>query len=135
MDALKISRSLVNAILTQAQNTPNAEICGLIAGKNGTPSRCYPVANIANDPTIRYQMSPEGQINALRQIRESGETLIAIYHSHPNATAQPSATDIAEAQYPEAAYLIVSLNTQGVLEMAAFQIKDGQTATIALELE
>ena len=97
MDALKISRSLVNAILTQAQNTPNAEICGLIAGKNGTPSRCYPVANIANDPTIRYQMSPEGQINALRQIRESGETLIAIYHSHPNATAQPSATDIAFA--------------------------------------
>ncbi len=125
---------MVNTILAQAQQSPENEICGLIGGANGQAVRCYPVDNSALDQTRRYQMNPREQIEAMRQIRENGEQLLAIYHSHPHAPALPSAIDLAEASYPEAVYLIVSLNTVGVLEMTAFHINDKQAHELALEL-
>ena len=135
MDTLKLARPLVNQILAQAQQSPDNEVCGLLGGKAGRACNCYPVSNQAADPSHRYQMAPEEQIDVMRQMRDAGEELLAIYHSHPDAPALPSSTDIAEANYPEAAYLIVSLNTTGVLEMTAFCIKDGQSRELALALE
>ena len=35
--------------------------------------------------------------------------MIGFYHSHPHSPAEPSAADVAEATYPGALYLIVSL--------------------------
>jgi len=134
MNTLKLPRPLVNHILTQAQQSPDNEICGLIGGRNHIAQRCYPIDNAAIDQRRRYQMNPKEQIDAMRQMREHNEQLIAIYHSHPHAPARPSNTDLNEAEYPEVAYLIVSLNTTGVLEMTAFRIKDKQAYEIALEL-
>lgn len=134
METLRLPRILVNEILTQAQHSPELEICGLIAGKDGQASRCYPVSNSAPQPERRYQMEPKGQIDAMRQMRENGEALIAIYHSHPHTPATPSATDIEEASYPDAVYLIISLDIKGVLQMSAFHIANGRAAPLALEL-
>ncbi len=135
METLKLQRTLVNQILTQAQQSPEQEICGLLGGRDGKAQQCYPVENSATDPQRRYHMAPQGQIDAMRRMREAGEELIAIYHSHPHSAALPSETDLQEAQYPDAVYLIVSLNTEGVMEMAAFRIIEGQARQMALELE
>ncbi len=134
MNTLKLPRPLVNDILTQAQQSPENEVCGLIGGSNRIAQRCYPINNAATDQRHRYQMNPKEQIEAMRQMRDNDEELIAIYHSHPHAPALPSTTDINEAEYPEAAYLIVSLNTLGVLEITAFCINNKQAHEIALEL-
>ena len=134
MDTLKLPRPLVNEILSQAQHSPENEICGLIGGRDGQAEHCYPVDNAALDQARRYQMDPKEQIDAMRNMRDNGEELIAIYHSHPHAPALPSETDLTEAEYPDAAYLIVSLNTVGVLEMTAFRIRERQAQSLALEL-
>jgi len=134
MNTLKLPRPLVNDILTQAQQSPENEICGLIGGHSHNARHCYPVDNAATDQRRRYKMDPKEQIDAMRQMRENNEELIAIYHSHPHTPAQPSVTDLNEAEYPEVAYLIVSLNTVGVLEMTAFCIKHKQAHELALEL-
>jgi proteasome lid subunit RPN8/RPN11 len=43
-------------------------------------------------------------------MRERGEELLAIYHSHPRAVEpEPSETDVRLAFYPQAVYLIVGL--------------------------
>jgi len=131
---LKIPRIIATRILQHALHDPDQEVCGLIAARDGEPSRCFPVANIATDSERRYQMDPQTQIDALREIRESGEQLFAIYHSHPTSAAAPSLTDVVEAAYPDVLYLIVSLNTKGVLEMRGFRIRDGATIEEALEL-
>ncbi|MDD5034997.1 MAG: M67 family metallopeptidase, partial [Methylococcaceae bacterium] len=83
---------------------------------------CYPVANASANPQIRFQLDAAGQIESLRQMRERGEQWFAIFHSHPAAPAEPSAQDLADAAYPDALYLVISLNTQGVLEMRGFRI-------------
>ena len=125
--AIELPRALVNQILHHAQASPELEICGLIGAKDGIPYSCHPVANAATNPQVRFQLDPAGQIEALRQIRETGEELFAIFHSHPTAPAEPSPADLAEAAYPDALYLVISLNTKGVLEMRGFRIGEDKS--------
>jgi proteasome lid subunit RPN8/RPN11 len=134
MSQVTLPITLVNKILTHAQHSPESEVCGLIAARNGEPGAVYPIANVAETPESLFAMDPAAQIDAMRQIRESGEELFAIYHSHPHAPAEPSARDLEEAAYPEALYFIVSLDTKGVLEMQGFRLQDGQVARVDLEV-
>ncbi len=129
-----LPRPLVNQILRQAQDSPDAEICGLIGARNGEAQHAYAVNNVAEQPEKLFQMDPAGQIAALRLMRERSETLFAIYHSHPTSPAEPSATDLAEAGYPDALYLIVSLNTRGVLDLRGFRLHDGKAVPEPLEI-
>jgi proteasome lid subunit RPN8/RPN11 len=132
MSDITLSRTLVNELLTQAQHSPDEEVCGLIAGKQGSPGRVYPVSNIASERDHLFAMEPQAQIDAMRRMREAGEELFAIYHSHPHAPAEPSLRDLEEAAYPEALYLIISLNTKGVLEMRGFRLRDGRVENVEL---
>jgi len=129
-----LPQKLVNQLLQQAQNTSDVEVCGFIMSKNGRPTHIVPIENIAKSPETRFMMEPHAQINAMRIMREQGQTLFSIYHSHPKSPAHPSTTDIQEAGYPEALYLIISLNTEGVLEMAGFRIHDAQVTKVILEI-
>lgn len=132
---LRLPRRIVNQLLDHARASTGQEVCGLISARAGGASRSIPVANTASYPEYRYRMDPAGQIAALRQMRDAGEELLAIYHSHPSSPAAPSATDIAEAGYPDAVYLIISLNTKGVLEMRGFRIRENGVTEVALEIE
>lgn len=120
---IPLPRALVNQLLHYAQTSPEREVCGLIGAKNGAPTRCYPIGNAASSPSTHFQLDAQGQIDAMRAMRENGEDLFAVFHSHPSAPAQPSAEDAAQAAYPEALYLIISLNTKGVLELRGFRLK------------
>lgn len=121
-EQVELPRPLANQLLHYAQISPEAEVCGLIGAKSGEPLSCYPVHNVAPTPNTRFQLEPHEQIQALRQMRERGEDLFAIFHSHPASPAEPSPVDLAEAAYPDALYLIISLNTKGVLEMRGFRL-------------
>lgn len=133
-ERLHLPRLLINQLLEHAQQSPGAEICGLVGAMGGVPVRCYRIANVAADPRRLFAMDPGQQIAALRSMRERGEDLFAIYHSHPRTPPQPSAIDLAQAAYPDALYLIVSLETRGVLEMRGFRLRDGAVAEVDLEL-
>jgi proteasome lid subunit RPN8/RPN11 len=51
--------------------------------------------------------------------------IVAIYHSHPASEAYPSATDVALAAWPEACYLICSLEDPARPVIRGFAIADG----------
>jgi proteasome lid subunit RPN8/RPN11 len=78
-------------------------------------------ANVHPTPTSRYVIDPRQQLQAFRSIDAAGEELVGIYHSHPVSQPYPSPTDRAEAHYPDAFYVLVSLRT-GEPEMRAFRI-------------
>ena len=134
MNALRLPQAIVNDILTQASSHPDDEVCGLLGGRGNTASSCFPVANVSSDTHCRYVMDPAGQVDAMRRIRDAGNELVAIYHSHPKGLARPSVTDIQEANYADAVYLVVSLGTEGVLELAGFNIKGKSVSDVVLEL-
>jgi proteasome lid subunit RPN8/RPN11 len=132
---LVLPRKLVNQVLTHAQQHEHSESCGLISATNGSPAHYYAVKNIAADPSTRFEMEPKQQIAAMKHMREYDEDLFAIVHSHPESPPIPSATDMQEAGYPEAYYIIVSLNTRGVLEMRGFKKTDGDMQPVELRYE
>ena len=129
---LVLPRNLVNQILTHAQQHEHTESCGLISAAGGSPAHYYAVKNIASDPSTRFEMEPKQQIAAMKHMREHNEDLLAIVHSHPQSPPVPSANDMQDAGYPEAYYIIVSLNTRGVLEMRAYRKADGEMQPIKL---
>jgi proteasome lid subunit RPN8/RPN11 len=131
---IQIPRKLTNQLLHLAQLSPDDEICGLVGGKNGLPTTCYPINNVAEQPQQRFLLDAKQQIAAMAGMRENGEELFAIYHSHPKSPAQPSAYDLEAVAYPDALYLIISLNIKGVLEMRGFNISNHQAKEIALTL-
>ena len=129
---IQIPRKLTNQLLHLAQLSPDLEICGLVSSKNGLPIHCYPVTNVAEHPQQRFLLDAKQQISAMAKMRELGEDLFAIYHSHPAAPALPSTHDLELAAYPDALYLIISLNTKGILEMRGFKIQQKTALEIPL---
>lgn len=107
---LKLRSHHLNAIVSHAIETNPQECCGLIGGLDFLSHSIYQVNNIAANPVVTYEAAPEELFAAQKEMRERGQELVAIYHSHPQATEPtPSDTDVRLAYYPEVIYLIIGL--------------------------
>jgi proteasome lid subunit RPN8/RPN11 len=126
---LTLSPGILEEIVEHAKTALPLECCGLIVGGNGVGVRSIRVVNTLAS-RVAFEMDPAELIAALRSLRETGEELVAIYHSHPQGPAEPSARDIERAYYPEAAHVIISF-AEGKPETRAFRIVDGR----AIEIE
>lgn len=129
-----LPRKIAQQLLHAAQSTPTIEVCGLISAVNNIPTYCYPISNAADQPQTHFLLDTKQQIAALTHMREHGETLFGIYHSHPTGPATPSRTDVQLTAYPDALHFIISLNTKGVLELRCFKIVHTLTQEIPLLL-
>jgi proteasome lid subunit RPN8/RPN11 len=111
MPIIELRRELLDAMVVHARETAPFECCGLIGGSSETRAQTiYRLRNVATNPAVTYEAAPEELFASQRQMRERGEVLFAIYHSHPRSSdPSPSQTDIKLAYYPSAAYLIVGL--------------------------
>ena len=101
-------RAQRDAMLAHLGGDHTQERCGLLAGRQGRVVRVLPVPNSLHSP-FAYRMDGPEFVEALKAC--DWEPL-GIYHSHLSAPAIPSATDIAEATYPEAIYVIVSFRVE-----------------------
>lgn len=130
-----LPRPLVNKILAHAQQSPDIEICGLIGNNTANDKDYYAVENVSRNPSCQFLMDAPQQINAMKKMRDKHQELFAIVHSHPTTDAAPSQLDIKENGYKDAYYIIVSLNTKGVLEMRGYvpQTDDMQEVDVILE--
>jgi proteasome lid subunit RPN8/RPN11 len=143
MESVHIPRKLINQILEQAQQSPKKEICGLLSrhssndssSNSSKPAKCYPITNTSTAPNHRYLMNSREQINTFRMMREQGEELCAIYHSHPESSASPSAEDLRQASYPEALHIIISLSTKGTLQLKGFRFNDSSIIAVDITVE
>ncbi len=110
---------------------PN-EACGLLAGAlNGSPEtaaraqRFFPMTNADASP-VSYRLDPKEQLRVFNELEEAGLELVGIYHSHTHSEAYPSPTDLRLAFYPEAHYLLVSLEDRTDPVLRGFTITDGE---------
>jgi len=102
---IRIQRAHLAQMAAHVARCAPEEGCGLLAGVDGTSVAVLPVTNVLHSP-VRFRMAPEEQLQAMLTLEERGWALLAIFHSHPQGPSHPSPTDIAEAAYPEAVYLI-----------------------------
>jgi proteasome lid subunit RPN8/RPN11 len=122
-------RLLYVEMVAHVLSRPALEMCGLLAGRAGVVDRVWPVPNALQSPAA-YRM--DGPEFAAAMIGCDFEPL-GIFHSHPAGPAEPSPADIAEAAYPDAVYVVISLQTArpGV---RGFSIVDGQVAEVKISV-
>ena len=135
-DLILLRPSHLHEMLAHAREVAPAECCGLIGGTDkGLTKSIYRLANVAPNAKVAYEAAPEELFAAQRQMRQRGESLLAIYHSHPRATQPtPSETDVRLAYYPDATYLIIGLaGTQPMVN--AFRISEQEQCWQQVEYE
>ena len=131
---MKISRALIDEMVAHAREDLPNECCGMIGGRDGEATRVIRVENAAASP-LRYEMDPKAQFDAYSAIEESGEELLAIYHSHTRSAAYPSQTDVNQAvAWPDQVYVIVSLEDEESPDVKAFLLKDLKIADVDLDV-
>jgi [CysO sulfur-carrier protein]-S-L-cysteine hydrolase len=116
------------------EDLPN-ECCGMVGGAGEEARAVIPVVNSAASP-LRFEMDPQGQYDALKAIEDDGQELLAIYHSHTKSAAYPSQTDVNQAvNWPDAIYLIVSLQSADAPDVKGYWLKDLEIADAELIVE
>lgn len=130
---LTLTREQAAAIYAHLDAQKPLEGCGLLAGRDGRVERVYAVTNVAKSP-VRYEMEPNELVAAMVEMESDGLELLAIFHSHPAGPPFPSRTDIVEAYYPDSAYIICSPDAGGRWQARAFEVRDGQSREIALNV-
>ena len=131
---MKISQELIDEMVAHAREDLPNECCGMVGGRDGEATEVVRVVNAAATP-LRYEMDPQGQYNALKQIEDNGGELLAIYHSHTKSAAYPSQTDVNQAvAWPDQVYVIVSLEDADNPDVKAFMLKDLRIADAELEI-
>lgn len=101
------------------------ECCGLLiggrAGATWTVRRLAPSANVAEgDRRTRFEVDPAILLREQRQARAAGETLIGLYHSHPDGEPTPSAEDARRAWQADQAWLILAVGSDSAVRRGAW---------------
>lgn len=106
-DGLRVPGSIRAEMVAHAQRERPLECCGLLGGKECQARSIFPLRNEAASAT-EYLVA-EGLFAPFRSLRERGEDLVAIYHSHPNGPAVPSRIDLERNLYPDVIHILISL--------------------------
>ncbi len=131
---MRIAQSLVDEMVAHAREDLPNECCGMVGGSGGEATSVIRVANSAASP-LRYEMDPQEQYNALKEIEAEGGELLAIYHSHTRSAAYPSQTDVNQAvAWPEQIYVIVSLADEDVADVKAYLLEDLRIADVEIDV-
>jgi [CysO sulfur-carrier protein]-S-L-cysteine hydrolase len=124
---LLLEKEYVDEMVAHAiEDAPN-ECCGIIAGKDGRAVKLFRAKNAEASP-YRYSVEPKDLLRIFRECEDNDWSFLAIYHSHTASEAYPSPTDVRLAFWPEAYYILVSLEDPGAPAVRAFRIQDGEVS-------
>lgn len=124
---LRIHLDQYEQLRQHAEQAYPLECCGVLLGpdsqpKDGAEREVSMVVGCANTKgqaaRTRYKIDPKRLIEIQRGARESGLTMVGFYHSHPDAPARWSRTDLEQAYWTGSSYVIAS-----VLGGAAAEVK------------
>jgi len=125
------ARAVLDAVVAHAHAEAPRECCGILLGDGRAIRAAAPARNLAASAT-RYLIDPEDHIRIRRDARGRGLAVVGFYHSHPNGTPAPSATDLAEASYDDCVWLIVGLGKD--VGTALFTIRNQVATELPLEV-
>lgn len=127
---LLITRSIHDAMIGHCAETAPCEACGILAGVG--ESRAESIYRLRNEleSATRYNADPRDLIKAIVSMREQGERMVAIYHSHPVSAAVPSRVDHEQNHYGLLPRLIVSLRAEAP-EVRIWCLSEGDSSEVA----
>jgi proteasome lid subunit RPN8/RPN11 len=133
MDEVILPGEFFNRILSHGRSVYPDEACGILAGEGNEARAMYEAANAESSP-VSYLIDPKEQFVIMKEIRDKGMRMVAIYHSHPFSPPYPSTTDVKLAFYSDASYIIASFSDRENPEVKAFEIADGKVREIEIRV-
>jgi proteasome lid subunit RPN8/RPN11 len=141
--AVRLSGEIRDAIVRHARAALPDEACGLIVGDRpaadgGEALRWVPLRNALGSP-FRYEIDPADLLRVTIETERSGDAIWAIVHSHVASPARPSPTDVRQSYYPDALYIVVSLDPAeadpltGADSIRAWRIVEGTVHEVSLD--
>jgi proteasome lid subunit RPN8/RPN11 len=124
--------SVLDRIAEHARRDAPRECCGLLIGGASRIDEALALENRAVDPLRRYEIDPRDYLAAVKRCRGTAHEVIGAYHSHVHSSAEPSATDLAEA-VNGFLYLIAGPLAGNVpLQIRAYRLMGGNFQTLRL---
>lgn len=120
-----LSLKIKDELIADAKKYAPQEACGILSGKEGRIEKFFPVAN-TDQSGQTFFMDPKEQLRVMKEIRNSGQEFLGIYHSHLKSDAYPSQHDVDLAFYPEVSYVIVSIKDNANPTVRSFKILDAK---------
>ena len=153
MNTVAIAQATLNQIVAQAEREFPYECCGFIIGAADV-EEVRPIRNIQNekhvddparftrDARTAFLMDPKEHLAVLNEIDRRKLALRIVYHSHPDHDAYFSATDRAQAcsfdpaepDYPDTAYVVISVRDAKFVRAAVFVWDPGHNDFAETEL-
>jgi proteasome lid subunit RPN8/RPN11 len=130
---LEIPIEIYQQMTSQAKELAPIEACGILAGSNGKVEKFYKMTNVDKSNT-HFMMEPKEQFATVKDIRSSGLEMLAIYHSHPETPARPSAEDIKLALTPNVIYVIISLQNTNGSTVKGFHISGNNVTEVPIRI-
>jgi proteasome lid subunit RPN8/RPN11 len=127
--SLILPPALRRAIEAAAEAAYPQEFCALLLGRALCGKAAAwrvedwrPAANVHPQPERHFELDPAVHFATLRALRDdaSGLCLLGHVHSHPDAEAVPSATDLSMAFDPDMVWLILSVRHGKAGELTAW---------------
>lgn len=134
-----IAPVLLRAIEDHARTAYPNEACGLLLGRREAEGglRVHAVKaspNRAPDPARAFAIDPSLHL-ALLSASGVEQSVIGVYHSHPDGAPAPSAADRAQANDPELAWLVIAADAGGACATRAFRYDGGDFVADVLSAE
>ena len=131
---LRLRRDAFDAICDEAFRRYPLEMCGLIAGGQGTDhaEHFYPCHNAAESAKV-YTVDPKDYLRAEIDADDRDWEINGVVHSHTHSEPYPSPTDVAQAPVPGWHYVIVSLKRDAP-ELRSYTIVAGAITEEPVEL-
>ncbi len=132
LTSLSLPVSLWKSMEAHVRRCVPEEACGLIIEKGAGRLESIAVTNALHSP-VRFRMEAREQLDLMIQMDDNDWRLAGIYHSHPLGPDHPSATDLAEAAFPQAVYLIWFPQAEG-WGCRAYTLEDGSYTQTPIHL-
>jgi len=131
---LILKSAISEKIISHCKKCFPEEACGILAGNKYKTEIAYPMNN-TDRSSESYFMDPGEQLKVMKDIREQGLEMLAIYHSHSFSHAYPSEKDVGLAFYPDVSYVIVSLADKKLPVIKSFKIQEGNIREEEVSIE
>jgi proteasome lid subunit RPN8/RPN11 len=124
---LQLPQDFIDEMVAHAREDAPNECCGIIAALDGRATRVFRAKNAEASP-YRYSVDSQDLFRIFRECEANDWSFLAIYHSHTASEAYPSPTDVRLAFWPEAYYVLVSLEDAEKPVVRAFRILEGEVS-------
>jgi [CysO sulfur-carrier protein]-S-L-cysteine hydrolase len=133
MDHLVLPHRLYEQIVDHVQRALPLEAVGMLGGHQyGKVTMAIPLENLSGPGG--FFVDPYCQFQAQRKLKESGLSLLAVYHSHPGGGAQPSITDLRFAASLDLVQIIIALARPHLPDIEVRGYRMAQTKVVDVHL-